>query len=131
MSDTNRSATPWVSLLGFCLLAFAAMRVTAGQAIPAASPEKPLEVSAAVETQPVPHDQDAADDLAVWIHPTEPAQSTIIGTDKQGGLVVYDLAGKQVQYLPDGQMNFSPPRTTVPPGVTPAATSACAENVPS
>src|SRR5688572_19273536 len=55
-------------------------------------------VAAAVETEPVPHIGDAADDLAIWIHPTDPALSTIIATDKtpgkegvSGGLVVYDL----------------------------------------
>src|SRR2546426_138438 len=50
-------------------------------------------VNPTVETAPVPHDGDAADDPAIWIHPSDPAQSTIIGTDKRGGLVVYDLLG--------------------------------------
>jgi 3-phytase len=62
-------------------------------------------VTATVETDPVPHGGDAADDPAIWINPADPALSTIIGTDKQGGLAVYDLAGKQLQYLPDGKMN--------------------------
>jgi 3-phytase len=57
------------------------------------------EVSATVETQPVPSDGDAADDPAIWVHPTDPSLSTIIGTDKQGGLAVYDLDGNQIQYL--------------------------------
>lgn len=36
------------------------------------------------------------DDPAVWIHPTDPAQSLIIGTDKDedGGLYVFTLQGK-------------------------------------
>jgi 3-phytase len=62
-------------------------------------------VSATVETDPVPRSGDAADDPAVWVNPQDPSQSTIIGTDKLGGLAVYDLAGKQLQYLPDGKMN--------------------------
>ena len=62
-------------------------------------------VHATVETEPVPHGGDAADDPAIWIHPDDPAHSTIIGTDKQGGLVVYDLAGKQLQYVADGLMD--------------------------
>lgn len=62
-------------------------------------------VHATVETEPVPHGGDAADDPAIWIHPADPAQSTIIGTDKQGGLVVYDLNGKQLQYVADGLMD--------------------------
>jgi 3-phytase len=57
------------------------------------------EVSATVETQPVPSDGDAADDPAIWVHPTDPSLSTIIGTDKEGGLAVYDLGGSQIQYL--------------------------------
>ena len=62
-------------------------------------------IHATVETDPVPSGGDAADDPAIWIHPTDPSQSTIIGTNKQGGLAVYDLGGKQMQYLADGQMD--------------------------
>jgi 3-phytase len=62
-------------------------------------------VTATVETDPVPNGGDAADDPAIWVNPADPAQSTIIGTDKLGGLAVYDLSGKQIQYLPDGQMD--------------------------
>lgn len=62
-------------------------------------------VTATVETQPVPHSGDAADDPAIWINSTDPAKSTIIGTDKLGGIAVYDLTGKQLQYLPDGELN--------------------------
>lgn len=58
------------------------------------------QVTAKVETAPVPHRGDAADDPAIWIHPTDPAKSTIIGTDKEGGLEVYDLAGNRLQVLP-------------------------------
>jgi 3-phytase len=39
------------------------------------------------------------------VHPTDPAQSTIIGTDKQGGLAVYDLEGREIQYLANGLYN--------------------------
>src|SRR5262245_20301100 len=62
-------------------------------------------VTATVETDPVPSGGDAADDPAIWVNPKDPAQSTIIGTDKQGGLAVYDLSGKQIQYLRDGNMD--------------------------
>ena len=44
-----------------------------------------FELSAAVETQPVGHSGDAADDPAIWVNPVDPARSTIIGTDKLGG----------------------------------------------
>ncbi|WP_222266495.1 phytase [Modestobacter marinus] len=63
------------------------------------------EVSASVETEPVPHDGDAADDPAVWVNPVDPSMSAIVATDKQGGLIVYDLSGQALQYLPVGDMN--------------------------
>jgi 3-phytase len=64
-----------------------------------------VQVRPTVETDPVPSRGDAADDPCVWIHPTDPALSTIIGTDKKAGLAVYDMAGHQLQYLPDMQPN--------------------------
>lgn len=56
-------------------------------------------------TEPLTSAGDAADDAAVWVNPSDPAQSLIIGTNKQAGLEVYTLAGKRVQSLPDGRMN--------------------------
>ena len=70
-----------------------------------ASDVVPPDVSAVVETEPAPHDGDAADDPAVWVNPADPSMSAIVGTDKQGGLLVYDLAGRQLQYLPVGEMD--------------------------
>lgn len=64
-----------------------------------------LEVAATVETEPVAGQGDAADDATLWVNPSNPSLSLIIGTDKQGGLAVYDLDGKQRQFLPDGRMN--------------------------
>lgn len=71
-------------------------------------------VTATVETDPVPHDGDAADDPAIWVHPTDPAKSLIVGTDKRGGLALYDLAGKQVQFLPAGDFDNVDLRTGFP-----------------
>lgn len=84
-----------VVLLGGCGL-------TQGNGLPSKS-AKP--VFASVETEPVASANDAADDPAIWVHPTDPSRSLIIGTDKKNGLDVYDLAGKRVQTLPDGRMN--------------------------
>ena len=56
-------------------------------------------VSAVIETDPTPAADDTADDPCVWIHPTDPSLSLIIGTDKDersAGLRVYDLDGRQV-----------------------------------
>ncbi len=54
---------------------------------------------AKVQTEPVPHGGDAADDPAIWLHPTDPARSLILGTDKRGGLLVYDMDGRQRQLI--------------------------------
>ncbi len=64
-----------------------------------------ITVTAAAETAPVPSGVDAADDPAVWIHPTDTAQSTIIGTDKTRGLVVYNLDGSILQEVNIGRVN--------------------------
>lgn len=64
-----------------------------------------VQVAATVETESIPSAGDAADDPAIWIHPLDPAQSTIIGTDKKGGLSVFDLSGAMIQYRPDGALN--------------------------
>lgn len=52
-----------------------------------------------LETDPVPSSSDAADDPAIWAHPTDPSQSIIIGTDKLGALETYDLSGKRLQTI--------------------------------
>lgn len=64
-----------------------------------------LEVAAAVETEPVNTGGDSADDATLWVNPSDPAQSLVIGTNKKRGLAVYDLTGKEIQFLADGQMN--------------------------
>ena len=57
-------------------------------------------VYATVETAPVLNPSDSADDVAIWIHPTNPSLSTIIGSDKGGNLEVYDLTGAVLQRIP-------------------------------
>ncbi|MGH6692963.1 MAG: phytase, partial [Gemmatimonadales bacterium] len=49
----------------------------------------------------------AADDPAIWVHPTDPSLSVIIGTNKNtsGGLHVFDLQGNQLQFVAGGQHN--------------------------
>ena len=52
------------------------------------------------QTDPVNHD---ADDPAIWVHPTDPTKSLIIGTDKEkapgGGIHVFGLDGKKKQAI--------------------------------
>ena len=74
------------------------------RAVPPPPPRVPL-VQASVETVPVETGGDAADDPAIWIDPQDPSRSVIIGTQKQSGLYVYDMAGKVLQFVPDGRMN--------------------------
>src|ERR1041385_3346449 len=56
---------------------------------------------ARVQTAPVPHKGDAADDPAVWIHPHDPALSLILGTDKLGGLHTYNMDGSAHDLVAD------------------------------
>jgi len=56
---------------------------------------------AKLATDPMPHRGDAADDPAIWLHPTDPAKSLILGTDKQGALHVYGMDGHERQRVSD------------------------------
>lgn len=66
-----------------------------------------ITIPATIETEPVQAGVDAADDPAIWIHPTDPNLSLIIGTDKtpQGGLVTYNLDGTIQQKVAIGRVN--------------------------
>jgi myo-inositol-hexaphosphate 3-phosphohydrolase len=85
--------------------------VTAGLSVVVVTPTEAADagrVSATVETAPMHNGGDAADDAAIWVDPDDPSRSTIIGTDKSdvgGGLVVYDLTGRELYSYPDGRMN--------------------------
>jgi myo-inositol-hexaphosphate 3-phosphohydrolase len=69
--------------------------------VPAAAVPPPLVLSVAAdgETTPVDHSGDAADDPAIWVHPSDPSASVVIGNDKQGALEVYDLTGARIQRI--------------------------------
>jgi 3-phytase len=64
-----------------------------------------IEVQASAQTAAVPDNEDAADDPAVWVNVQDPSKSFIIGTNKQRGLVVYNLEGKQVFSYDCGRVN--------------------------
>ncbi len=61
-----------------------------------------LRPAPAAETAPVAHNGDAGDDPAVWIHPTDPGKSLILGTDKKGGIHAWGLDGKTRAIYGDG-----------------------------
>jgi 3-phytase len=75
-----------------------------------------MPVLAAYETDPVPTPGDAADEPAIWVNPADPSRSTIIGTDKRRGLAVYDLTGRQLQFLADGELTSVAIRSEFPLG---------------
>ncbi|MCY7296310.1 phytase [Alteromonas sp. a30] len=62
-------------------------------------------VKPSAETKPVARYGDAADDPAIWVHPTKPEKSLVLGTDKKSGLGVYDLSGNQRQFIASGRIN--------------------------
>ncbi len=67
-------------------------------------------VEAQAETDPIPAGETDADDAAIWIHPSRPGESLILGTSKYdenglGGLGVYDLSGHQKQFFPGSKLN--------------------------
>lgn len=92
-----------------------------GLAVAAAQDDSAAEVIPWAETDPMPESGDAADDVAIWIHPSDPALSAVIGTDKRGGLVVYDLDGNQLQYtFEEGRLNNVDLRYNFPLGGEPS-----------
>ncbi|MBB2151083.1 phytase [Pedobacter gandavensis] len=56
----------------------------------------PTAIKPLYTSDPVQYD---SDDPAIWVNPTDPSQSLVIGTDKDenGGLYVYDLQGKVIK----------------------------------
>ncbi len=85
--DGNAGPTPGASSV-------AAAPAGAGRATAAAP--------AATETDPSTSDPD---DVAIWVHPEDPAASRLIVTEKDAGLAVYDLEGQLVQVLGAGSPN--------------------------
>ena len=63
------------------------------------APPADTSVTADGETEPVGAAGDAADDMAFWVHPDDPSKSVVIGTDKEGALEVYDMAGSRLQAI--------------------------------
>lgn len=77
--------------------------VSVGHASPLGAAVQPVgDAQATVETTPVLSTGDAADDPAIWVHPTDPARSVVIGNDKGGALEVYDLSGARIQRIAEG-----------------------------
>lgn len=71
-----------------------------GRALPS-----PVIIEPHAQTEPMARTGDAADDPAIWVHPTEPGASRVLGTNKKQGLLVYDMQGRQTQLLEVGRLN--------------------------
>jgi len=89
---------------GFALITLGIAAACASVPPPTGDPA--VTVTATAETVPVgTSNEDAADDPAIWRNPANPAASLIVGTDKKGGLYVYDLKGAQKSFLAAPGMN--------------------------
>jgi 3-phytase len=84
------------------------------------APPADTSVTADGETEPVGAAGDAADDMAFWVHPDDPSLSVVIGTDKEGALEVYDMAGKRLQAI---DPTTRPGNVDLRPGFTLAGTT--------
>src|SRR5262245_7007253 len=72
--------------------AFAAM--FSAHALPQASP-KIVKVAPVAATDPPVHPADKVDDPAIWLHPTDPERSLMLGTNKKEGVEVYSVDGRR------------------------------------
>ncbi len=82
------------------LATFALPMASGCATLPAITGDPAVTVIARAETPPVGTvREDAADDPAIWRNAANPAASLIVGTDKKGGLYVYDLKGAQKSFL--------------------------------
>lgn len=48
---------------------------------------------------------DAADDIAIWVNKSHPEGSLVIGTNKKGGVIVFNLDGVEKAFYPTGRIN--------------------------
>ncbi|MET3437976.1 phytase [Sphingomonas sp. 1185] len=85
--------------------ALTALLLAGCASVPAATPITAPTVAASAETDPVDSTSDAADDPAIWRNAANPAASLVIGTDKQAGIHVYDLAGRRLSFTPAARLN--------------------------
>lgn len=64
-----------------------------------------IEIPAWVESASSDRPGDTMDDPAIWVHPTQPEHSLVLGTNKRWGLLSFNMRGEQVQALPSGRIN--------------------------
>ena len=62
-------------------------------------------VRPAAETEATLSPDDAADDPAIWVYPTDPSLSLVFGSDKDAGVGVYALSGERLSFEQVGSIN--------------------------
>ncbi len=68
---------------------------------PAQTPTEPAPPTVAAAAETAPTAQDGANAVAIWVHPTDGAQSLVLGAGGTGGLEVYGLDGALRQRISD------------------------------
>ncbi len=63
------------------------------------------EIPTAVESDVSDRSGDTMDDPAIWVHPTEPEKSRVLGTNKRWGLLSFSMQGQQLQAVAAGRVN--------------------------
>ena len=63
-------------------------------------------VSPKVETPSILKPGDG-DDPAIWVHPTNPELSLVLGSKKNAGLSVYDLSGNELQSIAPSRVRYN------------------------
>ena len=58
------------------------------------------QVEATLETEAVVSHDDAADDICIWENPNNAAASIVVATDKQYGLISYNLQANKLHQSP-------------------------------
>lgn len=87
------------------LAASTALMISACATAPEVLPFEIQSVPPRVETAPMIGVGDRADDPAIWVSDTPDQPSLILGTNKDEGLHVYDLSGRELQFLETGAIN--------------------------
>jgi 3-phytase len=69
-------------------------------------------IEARYETTPIPAGTESSDDIAIWLHPTHPEKSLIVGVSKNKvkdgglpGIAIYNLKGKELKFIFHDRLN--------------------------
>lgn len=92
-------------MIRLLLAAASTLSISACASVPENLPFEIQTIPAAAETDPMTGMGDRADDPAIWVTDSEDQVSVILGTNKDEGLHVYDLSGRELQFLEVGMLN--------------------------